>query len=352
MATSSSNPSGAKARHHSRKTPTAARTRKPAADGVHHHFDPAEDPGRAGPGDRRARRPGTRRREPARPRRTSSRPFANWRPSTAPARASSASSSASSAAAHRPQPLRAPGSPHAHEVRARAAPAPHPRRAHGQAEPPPPRARGPRGAQGPGEAVQDVELERREARHRRAGRLLGAYQRLPPPAPRRATRAGQVRRPHILAGECSTLSSLNRRGVTQVAPRRSLRRRHCAAAARARGAPSARMDPMPIKEQVIESLRAVIDPELRRDIVELEMVRSIDDPRERRRRRDGLADDARLPDPQPLPDRRRAGRARARRRRRRSTSASTSSPTTRRPRSAASSAAARCPRARWPRSAT
>src|SRR5690349_9529064 len=33
---------------------------------------------------------------------------------------------------------------------------------------------------------------------------------------------------------------------------------------------------MPTREQVIDSLRSVIDPELRRDIVELEMVRSID----------------------------------------------------------------------------
>ncbi len=33
---------------------------------------------------------------------------------------------------------------------------------------------------------------------------------------------------------------------------------------------------MPTKEQVTEALRAVIDPELRRDIVELEMVRSIE----------------------------------------------------------------------------
>jgi ATP-binding protein involved in chromosome partitioning len=36
------------------------------------------------------------------------------------------------------------------------------------------------------------------------------------------------------------------------------------------------MDPMPTKEQVTDALRAVIDPELRRDIVELEMVRSIE----------------------------------------------------------------------------
>ncbi len=33
---------------------------------------------------------------------------------------------------------------------------------------------------------------------------------------------------------------------------------------------------MPTKDQIIDSLRAVIDPELRRDIVELEMVRSVD----------------------------------------------------------------------------
>jgi ATP-binding protein involved in chromosome partitioning len=37
-----------------------------------------------------------------------------------------------------------------------------------------------------------------------------------------------------------------------------------------------RMERMPTKDQVTEALRAVIDPELRRDIVELEMVRSID----------------------------------------------------------------------------
>src|SRR5450631_814905 len=36
------------------------------------------------------------------------------------------------------------------------------------------------------------------------------------------------------------------------------------------------MNLMPTKDQVTEALRAVIDPELRRDIVELEMVRSID----------------------------------------------------------------------------
>src|SRR6201986_2560605 len=33
---------------------------------------------------------------------------------------------------------------------------------------------------------------------------------------------------------------------------------------------------MPTRDQIIDSLRAVIDPELRRDIVELEMVRSVE----------------------------------------------------------------------------
>src|ERR1700749_2961316 len=36
------------------------------------------------------------------------------------------------------------------------------------------------------------------------------------------------------------------------------------------------MNPMPTTDQVRDALRVVIDPELRRDIVELEMVRSID----------------------------------------------------------------------------
>src|SRR5581483_2892977 len=77
---------------------------------------------------------------------------------------------------------------------------------------------------------------------------------------------GQVRRPHNLAGECSTLSSLNRRGATEVAPRRSLNGH----------AVPPTIKSMPTRDQVIDSLRSVIDPELRRDIVELEMVRSID----------------------------------------------------------------------------
>ena len=33
---------------------------------------------------------------------------------------------------------------------------------------------------------------------------------------------------------------------------------------------------MPTRDQILEALKVVIDPELRRDIVELDMVRSID----------------------------------------------------------------------------
>src|ERR687898_73010 len=38
----------------------------------------------------------------------------------------------------------------------------------------------------------------------------------------------------------------------------------------------ARMGVMPTRDQVLEALKVVIDPELRRDIVELEMVRAIE----------------------------------------------------------------------------
>src|SRR5205807_9720159 len=40
--------------------------------------------------------------------------------------------------------------------------------------------------------------------------------------------------------------------------------------------PRPRMGSMATRDQVLDSLRSVIDPELRRDIVELEMVRSIE----------------------------------------------------------------------------
>src|SRR6202451_4606956 len=36
------------------------------------------------------------------------------------------------------------------------------------------------------------------------------------------------------------------------------------------------MNPMPTRDQITQALRSVIDPELRRDIVELEMVRPIE----------------------------------------------------------------------------
>ena len=45
---------------------------------------------------------------------------------------------------------------------------------------------------------------------------------------------------------------------------------------------SARMSDMPSREEILKALEAVIDPELRQDIVELGMVRSIDIARRRR----------------------------------------------------------------------
>ena len=62
---------------------------------------------------------------------------------------------------------------------------------------------------------------------------------------------------------------------------------------------------MPTRDQVTEALRAVIDPELHKDIVTLEMVRSIEV------HANGVVDvmvsltTPGLPDPRPLPDRRR-----------------------------------------------
>ena len=75
------------------------------------------------------------------------------------------------------------------------------------------------------------------------------------------TPGGKVCRPHNPAGSGSTLSSL--------------------AAGRSPYRPaafyfSARMDAMTDRDQVLKALEAVIDPELRRSIVELEMVRTID----------------------------------------------------------------------------
>ena len=118
--------------------------------------------------------------------------------------------------------------------------------------------------------------------------------------------------------------------------------------------PPCEMDgtPTPTQDQITETLRAVIDPELRRSIVELGMVRSIeiDDDGAGRRRR--LADHAGLPDPHPLPAGRRPAGLRARRRdrgrgrlRRPLRRGEGGPPADARPRQ-------RCPRARWPRSRT
>src|SRR5205807_574041 len=79
-------------------------------------------------------------------------------------------------------------------------------------------------------------------------RELKRHERRAASAPESAA-AGRVRWPHILAGERSTLSSLNRRGVTKVAPRRSLR--GFAAAPRSTGAPAAAPVPPRLGREVL-----------------------------------------------------------------------------------------------------
>jgi hypothetical protein len=66
---------------------------------------------------------------------------------------------------------------------------------------------------------------------------------------------------------------------------------------------SARMAAMPTVEEIRKALEVVIDPELHRSIVELDMVRRIELGADGEVVGDGLADDRRLPDPRPLPER-------------------------------------------------
>ena len=61
---------------------------------------------------------------------------------------------------------------------------------------------------------------------------------------------------------------------------------------------------MPTEEQITDALAQVIDPELRKNIVELGMVRSIEPGEDGRVDIARVADHGRLPDPLPLPGRR------------------------------------------------
>ena len=162
---------------------------------------------------------------------------------------------------------------------------------------------------------------------RRLAPLLPARRR---EASRRARSAGLISR-----RQKQYLSSLNRRGGL-------------------RGAPTVfkqggstlllSLDAMPTRDQILEALKVVIDPELRRDIVELDMVRSIDV-----QDATGVVDVTVSLTTPGCPIRGHFQTAVAQRRRRRSraspasTSASTCSPTSRRARCSTSSAAGGLP---------
>ena len=109
---------------------------------------------------------------------------------------------------------------------------------------------------------------------------------------------------------------------------------------------------MPTRDQILEALKVVIDPELHQTSSSSGWSARSTSPK-RGRQCHGLADDPRLPDQRPFPDRRRERRQVRRRRHRASASASTSSPT-RRSRACSRSSAAppACPRARSRRSRT
>ena len=61
---------------------------------------------------------------------------------------------------------------------------------------------------------------------------------------------------------------------------------------------------MPTTEEIRKALEVVIDPELHRSIVELDMIRRIELGADGEVVGDGLADHRRLPDPRPLPEQR------------------------------------------------
>ena len=109
---------------------------------------------------------------------------------------------------------------------------------------------------------------------------------------------------------------------------------------------------LPTKDQITEQLRAVIDPELRKNIVELGMVRSIDVQESGRVEVIVSLTTAGCPIRSHFEQAVDQAGLRAGGRDRRSGSASTSSPTRRKATCRKRSAAASCRRARWPRSRT
>ena len=118
-----------------------------------------------------------------------------------------------------------------------------------------------------------VTAAEKAIRHRagsgRDGRLATSF---PRAAPRRAPAAGECCRPHNLAGSCSTLSSLNRRVGLRAGPSVL---KGCAAEVPPDVLQSDVPCRCPPKPEVRKALEVVVDPELRQNIVELDMVRRV-----------------------------------------------------------------------------
>ena len=189
-----------------------------------------------------------------------------------------------------------------------------------------------------------VEREVKRATSRRRPRATraasGSAASSPDARPDAASPGPSGRRPSAVAWP-STAAPRRRRGAERrgLAGRRSRRQQQPPllprrGAMRGRpslvGRPALRLRqwaPCPPATRSSRPCSAVIDPELRRDDRRARHGPLDRQSRRRRRRRHRLADDARLPDPQPLPDRRRKAVPGARRRDAASTSPSTSSPT-------------------------
>ena len=170
---------------------------------------------------------------------------------------------------HRAQPPRARGQEGPHARRARAAPAPHPRRARDPLDPQGRRRRRPTcSAPASRTSCRRASPAARRSRPRSRSASSASRRTTSPPAGH-----GEARRRRLSATirwQKQYLSSL--RSGPPPAGRFSVR----GSPAPARVCALLEWTAMPSRDEILKALEAVIDPELRRSIVELEMVRSID----------------------------------------------------------------------------